>query len=313
MAELSSSRSHAQPESFPIKFAQVAHRFGQWGGKTGGRSSGAVTSLRQLNSIEAMDQAKLSAPTDSFGPPDSQGRKLSWRIKSRRKYEKRKAAGLCANSGCPAAAANLHSYCSKHLHAMGAWKKQVVNTRKNEGLCTYCGKRPSFWGMFCIICRQKFIKNPLPLGARRALRLYREAEQKFELELTQAQARFEIRKLLASGNITGDYAKALRLYAGTSVSRGGRWRTYQEVGQLMHLSIERVRQLLKPSKIIIADKLAGKVPWRPVRGGSRGDKFPRPYRRKRKSVAVRKDSSRSTKLENFQLATNNSNKIVLSQ
>lgn len=27
---LSSSRDHAQPRSFPIKFAQVAHRFGQW-------------------------------------------------------------------------------------------------------------------------------------------------------------------------------------------------------------------------------------------------------------------------------------------
>ena len=160
-----------------------------------------------------MDQAKLSEPTksfwspESFEPPDSLRRKLSCRIKGRRKYKKRKAAGLCAYSSCPAAAATLHGYCSKHLHTMGARKRKVVNKRKKEGLCAYCGTRPRFWGVFCIICRQKFIKNPLPLGARRALRLYREAEQKFDLELAQAHARFEIRKLLASGNITGDYAK----------------------------------------------------------------------------------------------------------
>ena len=244
-----------------------------------------------------MDQAKPSEPTGSLGPPASLRKKLVWRVKSRRKYEKRKVAGLCAYSGCPAAAATTHSYCSKHLQAMGAWRKKVVKKRKEEGLCAYCGTRRSFWGVHCIICRQKFIKNPLPPGARRALRLYREAEQKLELELTEARARFEIRKLLASGNIKGDHAKALRLYAGTNVSRGSRWRTYQEVGQLMHLSKERVRQLLKPSKIIIADKLADKVPWRPVRRGIRGDKFPRAYR-KLNCPPRRSGSARSTNWKN---------------
>lgn len=243
-----------------------------------------------------MDHANLSEPTDSFGPPDSLRRKLSWRIKSRRNYEKRKAAGLCGYPGCPAAAP-VHSYCAKHLDAMAERHRRVLHQRKKEGLCTYCGTRPPFWGVYCIICRERFFKNPLPLGARRALRLYRKAEQQFELELAQAQARFEIRKLLASGNITGDYAKALRLYAGTNVSRGSRWRTYQEVGQLMHLSTERVRQLLKPSKIIIADKLSNKVPWRPVRRGSRGDKFPRPYR-KLNCAPLRSGSARSTNWKN---------------
>jgi len=259
-----------------------------------------------------MDQAKLSEPTDFFVTPVPLRRRLSWQSKSRRDYEKRKAAGLCAYAGCPAAV-TLHRYCSRHLDAMAERKRRVLKQRKKEGRCTYCGTEPAFWGVYCIICRQRFFKNPLPAAARRALRLYREAEKKFELELTQVHARFEIGKLLASGNLSGDYAKALRLYAGTNVSPNSRWRTYEEVALLMHLSKERVRQLLKPSKIIIADRLAGKVPWKPVQRGKGGDEFPRPYRLKRKCAPVRSGSSRSTKLEKFQPATNNSNKIALSQ
>ena len=59
-----------------------------------------------------------------------------------------------------------------------------------------------------------FAKHPLPFGARRALRLYREAEHEREREQIEVEARHAVRKLLASGDINGDAAKALGLYAG---------------------------------------------------------------------------------------------------
>jgi len=93
------------------------------------------------------------------------------------------------------------------------------------------------------------------------LRLYREADQKRELEQRQTDARFAIRKLLATRTISGDHARALKLYAGLD---GGPWRSYSQVGKLMKISKERVRQLLYPSKIVLTAGLAGNAPWPPV-------------------------------------------------
>ncbi|HKP37578.1 MAG TPA: hypothetical protein VJT71_12040 [Pyrinomonadaceae bacterium] len=150
--------------------------------------------------------------------------------------------------------------------------KKVIERRKSKGLCVYCGVRPQFWGVRCVICRQLFVKDPLPYGAKKALRLYREAEKQFEIESRQVQARFSIRTLLATGDIRGDYAKALRLYAGVD---DGQWRTYEQVGTLMHLSKERVRQLLEPSKRLLANVLGDKIPWKPL---SRERSMPRRVR-----------------------------------
>jgi hypothetical protein len=110
-------------------------------------------------------------------------------------------------------------------------------------MCADCGEQPQFWGIRCLLCWQRFKKGAktLPSGATRALRLYRDAERKLVIELRQANARFEIRKLLATGDIAGDQEKALRLYAGVD---DGQWRNYAEVGRLMRISRERVRQLL---------------------------------------------------------------------
>lgn len=171
-------------------------------------------------------------------------------------------------------------------------QKKIVDDRKKKGLCTYCGERPQFWGWRCIICRQAKAKNPLPFGARRALKLYREAESQFKRELLEAEARFEIRKLLATGGITGDYAKALRLYA--AIDRGG-FRTYDQVGKLMRLTKERIRQLLKPAKILLAEKLATGVPWKAVQGGP-DHTFPRrAYKRRSKSDRMSRNAFRSRK------------------
>ena len=177
------------------------------------------------------------------------------------RYQKRKAAGLCTAGGCRAKAEPAHTHCRKHLQEMSEHNKRMYAERNREGLCIYCGERPPFWGVRCIICRQKFAKHPLPFGARRALRLYREAERRRELELSQAQTRFHIRKLLAAGDITGKSAEALRLYAGVDDNI---WRSCSEVGELMRLSKERVRLLLLASKIplinILGDEVSRKLP-----------------------------------------------------
>lgn len=201
--------------------------------------------------------------------------KRSGAASSKRQREKRKAGGLCTYFGCSAKPQPNRQYCSEHLRRMLKRQQKLIDERKKKGLCTYCGTRPQFWGRRCIICRQTRTKNPLPFGARRALRLYREAEKEFELELLQAHARLGIRKLLASGDVKGSHAKVLRLYAG--IDRG-RWRTYKEVGRLMRLTKERVRQLLEPSKNLLANVLGDKVPWKPVSGGRHS--MPRAYRRR---------------------------------
>jgi hypothetical protein len=165
-------------------------------------------------------------------------RQFSWE----RQYEK-VAHGHCAYFNCSARAVKGHRHCRNHLVRMSRERKKEVRARKRQGMCVDCGEQPQFWGIRCILCRQRFKKaaKALPSGATRALRLYRDAERKLAIELRQANARFEIRKLLATGDIASDQEKALRLYAGVD---DGRWRNYAEVGRLMRISRERVRQLL---------------------------------------------------------------------
>src|SRR5882672_7066834 len=161
-------------------------------------------------------------------------------------YEKRKTAGLCSYGGCHANAEPDSTRCRRHLREMSRNSKERYRERVREGICVYCGERPSFWGVRCVICRQRFAKHPLPFGARRALRLYREAEKQRQTELIQVEVRMYVRKLMASGDLNGKHAEAARLYAGVD---DGRWRTLSEVGEVMNISKERVRQLLRPSKL----------------------------------------------------------------
>jgi hypothetical protein len=135
------------------------------------------------------------------------------------------------------------------------------NERIQKALCIHCGKRPSFWGRRCVICRQAFSKDPLPSGARRALRLYRAQEAKRQREEIERGARAEVLKLLRGTKVKGKHAEALQLYSGLDI---GSWRTYEEVARRMKLSKERVRQLLQPSKVVLARILHDRVPWKPI-------------------------------------------------
>src|SRR6266446_2665938 len=98
--------------------------------------------------------------------------------KHQRQYQQRKAAGLCTKTGCAAKAASGHTHCGQHLQRMSRDNKERYERRADQALCIYCGERPQFWGVRCLICRQRFAQHPLPLGARRALRLYREDAKK---------------------------------------------------------------------------------------------------------------------------------------
>ena|SRR5258708_15399829 len=176
----------------------------------------------------------------------------------KRQYAKRKAAGLCTSTGCAEEPDVGHTHCQRHLQQMSKRNKKQYWKRMREGLCIYCGMRPQFWGVRCVICRQRFFRDPLPYGARRALRFYREAENKRDREQIEVEARHAVRKLLASGDINGQRAEALRLYAGLD---GGQWRTCVAVGKLMNVSKQYVHHLLLTPKETLAHILGGNVPW----------------------------------------------------
>jgi len=218
--------------------------------------------MRKMLSTD-QTQPGLPVPSTLKREPEFADSRPLMRAASRRQYQKRKALGLCAYFGCAAHAKAGRMYCPSHLERMSRCNRRRCRERQQNGLCIYCGLRPPFWGVRCLVCRQIFVKgqSALPAGARRALRLYREDERQFELEQLQVQTRFAVRKLLAGGEVTGDRARALLLYAGLDK---GFWRTYREVGEVMKLSRERVRQLLYPSKVELVHMLGGNVPWKPL-------------------------------------------------
>jgi len=192
------------------------------------------------------EPSKVAAIQNCDGSED---RRLT---RQQRQYRRRKALGLCVELRCCAKPELGHTRCHKHLRQVAKSVTRQRNERTAQGICPFCGVRPRFWGRLCIICRQFYSKHPLPFGARRALRFYRQAEKQYKAELIQAELRFATRKLLASGEVNGRRAEALRLYAGVD---DGTCRTYSEVSKKMKLTKERVRQLLKPKRTVLSDLL----------------------------------------------------------
>src|SRR5256886_13774828 len=178
-------------------------------------------------------------------------------------YAKRTVSGRCAQARCRSKAEPGRSKCQKHLRTMSAHNLKLRRKRNREGLCTRCGKRPQFWGLKCIICRQEFAVSPLPKAALRALRHYRESEARRHLEDSRHAARLAALELIDTGKINGKHAAALRLYVGMD---NGKWRTYKEVGVCLNVSIERVRQLLLPAKVALRSMLEEQVPWPAPKG-----------------------------------------------
>jgi len=188
----------------------------------------------------------------------AQCRKSKDCIRRKTFYEKRRTAGLCTYGTCPELPEAGHTQCPKHLRHMRDSEMERRKKRINKGLCVRCGAFPKFWGLKCVRCRQFVAADPLPAGARRALRVYRADEEKRLKRQIENDVRLAVINLLSSRAVRGKSAEALRFYAGVDTKK---WRTYEQVGKLMGLTKERIRQLLVPSKLILSTQLSGRVPW----------------------------------------------------
>lgn len=188
----------------------------------------------------------------------SSNRKFRDRVKNKSFYEKRREASLCSYGTCSELPQEGHSQCPMHLQRMRDSERVRRKVRIANGLCIRCGELPKFWGLKCVLCRQTVAMDPLPAGARKALRLYRMEEARKLKRNIEDDTRAAVIDLLSKGTVSGKCADALRLYAGVDTHE---WRTYEEVGNVMRLTKERVRQLLLPPKIILSAQLSGRVPW----------------------------------------------------
>lgn len=103
------------------------------------------------------------------------------------------------------------------------------------------------------------LKDPLPGGARPAQSKSRERDQQRPVEARRETVRIAARELIARGGLTENEKEAVRLYFGLEDNR---WRTLEQVAQLMHVTAQRIHQLLLPSKTILASSMMAKAPWR---------------------------------------------------
>lgn len=174
------------------------------------------------------------------------------------RYQRKTVAGLCSSGACSAKAKAGYTLCDSHLRQMLRNVTDLYKRRAEQRLCLRCGSRPQFWGKRCVICRQMVSKDPLPRGARAALRKYRALEQQGSVEARREAVRIAARELIARGGLKEGEKEAVRLYFGLEDNA---WRTLEQVAQLMHVSAQRVYQLLMPSKTILASSLAN-APWR---------------------------------------------------
>lgn len=216
----------------------------------------------------------LNPPSQSFGlnpymaktivAKGPAANRCSWnrrrkdRVKTKSFYVKRREASLCTYGNCTELPQEGRSQCPMHLQRMRSSERERRNGRIAKGLCSRCGELPKFWGLNCVLCRQMVAADPLPAGARKALRLYRIEQAKQLQRSIEDDTRAAVNDLLSKGTVCGKYAEALRLYVGLDTHE---WRTYEQVGKIMRLTKERVRQLLLPSKIILSVQLSGRVPW----------------------------------------------------
>jgi hypothetical protein len=99
----------------------------------------------------------------------------------------------------------------------------IYKRRVEQQLCFQCGVRPQFWGKRCIICRQLVAKDPLPRGARAALRKYRHTQAQCSREQRRETIRDAGRELVARGSLTERQKEALQLYLGLEDNG---WRTH---------------------------------------------------------------------------------------
>jgi sigma-70-like protein len=97
-----------------------------------------------------------------------------------RRYRKlRMESGLCAWAGCDSPPKDGKTMCQNHLDSMLRNNTNMRARRKAAGMCIQCNERPRWFSVYCPICRSEqhhCPPNSLPVGAKRALKMYRRLE-----------------------------------------------------------------------------------------------------------------------------------------
>jgi hypothetical protein len=151
---------------------------------------------------------------------------------SKREFQDRVSQGMCGYFGCPNRQKLGRTQCPRHLDEMIAYSAARRAKRKQKKLCIDCGERPGWWGVRCVVCRTGYVKDPLPLGARKALRRHRRLE-------AIASRRYQAQQALAL--VTDARARQVL------ISRHGLAdsvdRTLEEIGTALGVTRERIRQI----------------------------------------------------------------------
>jgi RNA polymerase sigma factor (sigma-70 family) len=172
----------------------------------------------------------------------------------------RKAQGLCAWGGCPNPFSEGHVYCDAHLKDMVRSQRVRIDTRRAKGLCIACGKGPALGLSWCIACRPRFCDSALPRGVMRS---EREREKGEEARVTAARREERNRRVNQDLHLLDK--RRQRLLILRYGLRGGEDKTLSEVGRMLGLTRQRVKQLEDQALGVINNGAPVPKPGRPPR------------------------------------------------
>jgi ribosomal protein S27AE len=121
--------------------------------------------------------------------------------------------------------------CQKHLDEMLAYSNERRKARKKAKVCIECGDAPQWFGLRCVLCRARYVKGALSLGAIKALKKYRRNEAIADRRREAIKAR----ELL-----TNRAKEVISLRHG--LVDGFDW-SLEEIGQKFSCTRERIRQI----------------------------------------------------------------------
>lgn len=146
------------------------------------------------------------------------------------------AQGGCAHGGCKTPAAEGHTLCDVHLSQMREDARKRTADRKAKGLCRTCCAPALFGQVYCVEHGARHRKDPLPQPIRAALTRYRKIEAVLAKDAEFRVEQDRIRQKL--GLLRPHYQNVMTL-----LWLGENKRTLQEVGDILKVTRERIRQI----------------------------------------------------------------------
>lgn len=131
--------------------------------------------------------------------------------------------------------------CTRHLKRLLRYTEMRRSQRIKAKLCIDCANMPQFWGLRCVICRQRHSVGVLPPGARKALAKYRQRDT-VAVRVQQAQVAVDRLKTYNPRLISPHAVEILTMRHGLSDHID---RTLEEVGAAFSVTRERIRQIEK--------------------------------------------------------------------